>query len=290
MTEFKNFLEKNSSDNFSKKSQNKIIINHQSFLDFYSNALNRVIKFDIYAPQHALENKASLSLLLLNDGQDLKAVKVQNALKDFHLSNPLNPLLVVGLFPEGNRMQEYGTSGQPDYLNRGAKAGDYTRFITEELLPHLSSTYNLINDPAHRAFAGFSLGGLSAIDICWCHPQLFGTAGVFSGSLWWRSLEFSEAEPDANRIMHLRIRNGRHTKGLRFWFQTGTLDESCDRNNNGIIDSIDDTVDLIKELKTLGYPDHDIHYLEVEGGQHNPKTWAKVMPQFLEWAFGRKDN
>ena len=72
---------------------------------------------------------------------------------------------------------------------------------------------------------------------------------------------------------------------MRFWFQTGTLDESCDRNNNGVIDSIDDTLDLITELKLLGYGDEDIKYLEVEGGKHHPKTWKGVLPDFLEWAF-----
>jgi enterochelin esterase-like enzyme len=71
---------------------------------------------------------------------------------------------------------------------------------------------------------------------------------------------------------------------LKFWFQTGTNDETDDRNKNGIIDSIDDTTDLIKLLKGKGYA--DIVYREVEGGEHNPKTWGEVLPDFLIWAFG----
>jgi enterochelin esterase family protein len=28
-----------------------------------------------------------------------------------------------------------------------------------------------------------------------------------------------------------------------------------------------------------------VEYVEVVGGQHNEETWAKVMPDFLRWAF-----
>ena len=48
-----------------------------------------------------------------------------------------------------------------------------------------------------------------------------------------------------------------------------------------------DTLDLIRELENLGYQRHqDIRYVEVQDGEHNPETWAGVMPDFLKWAFG----
>ena len=96
------------------------------------------------------------------------------------------------------------------------------------------------------------------------------------------------ADPDSARIMHDIIRSApSKNASQRFWFQTGTLDEEEDRNQNGIIDAIDDTVDLIRELKRKGYTDKDIRYVEVEDGQHNPQTWGTAMPDFLKWAFGR---
>ena len=73
---------------------------------------------------------------------------------------------------------------------------------------------------------------------------------------------------------------------LKFWFQTGTDDERSDRNKNGVIDSIDDTLDLIAELTKKGYrPFYDVHYLEMKDGKHNTGTWAEAMPHFLKWAF-----
>lgn len=88
--------------------------------------------------------------------------------------------------------------------------------------------------------------------------------------------------------MHQHIRRSKMRPGLKFWFQTGTEDEASDRNNNGIIDSIDDTLDLIAELTLKGYrPFKDIHYYEMQGGRHDTATWAKAMPEFLKWAFGK---
>ena len=86
--------------------------------------------------------------------------------------------------------------------------------------------------------------------------------------------------------MHQLIRNGKLKPGLKFWFQAGTKDEQSDRNKNGVIDSIDDTLDLIAELTKKGYrPFHDIQYLEMKDGQHNTATWAEAMPHFLKWTF-----
>ena len=104
-------------------------------------------------------------------------------------------------------------------------------------------------------FAGFSLGGLSAMDIVWNHSGLFNRAGIFSGSFWWRSLDQLDPAYDDNlhRIMHQQVRNGNYIPGMKFFFQCGNNDETRDRNKNGIIDSIDDTLDLVKELEKKGY-------------------------------------
>jgi enterochelin esterase family protein len=93
---------------------------------------------------------------------------------------------------------------------------------------------------------------------------------------------------ESDRIMHNIIRNTATKPDLKIWLQTGTRDETSDRNKNGIIDSIDDTVDLIKELENKGFTrPSDVQYIEMVGGSHNTETWAKAMPKFLVWAFGR---
>ena len=74
---------------------------------------------------------------------------------------------------------------------------------------------------------------------------------------------------------------------LNFFFEVGTLDETADRNNNGIIDAIDDTISLIDELVAKGYDrEKDIKYVELKEGRHDVPTWAKAFPAFLQWGWG----
>ena len=135
--------------------------------------------------------------------------------------------------------------------------------------------------------APFSLGGLSAFDIAWNYPHVFSTAGVFSGSFWWRSKSYDQGYDDSSdRIMHKLVRATDSKSKQRFWFECGSEDEYADRNNNGVIDSIEDTLDIISELEILGFEKgKDLRYLEIPGGHHNEETWAQAMPDFLRWAF-----
>jgi len=229
-----------------------------------------------------------LNLLLLNDGQEVITLRLAETLEKLYSTGSIKPILVAAINADNkDRLQEYGVAGKPDYKLRGSKATAYTKFITTELLPAIHKETGIDNF-AGTAFAGFSLGGLSAMDIAWNNPQLFDKVGVFSGSFWWRSKELGKGYTDADRIMHKAIRETAGKPALKFWLQTGTKDETADRNKNGIIDSIDETVDLIKELETKGYTrPADIQYLEIVGGTHSIDTWAEAMPKFLVWAFGR---
>ena len=86
--------------------------------------------------------------------------------------------------------------------------------------------------------------------------------------------------------MHNQIQDGQFVPGMKFYFECGTADETEDRNGNGVIDSIDDTKDLIDTLIKKGYdPDSDICYHEIAGGKHNIDTWALAFPDFLQWGF-----
>jgi enterochelin esterase family protein len=133
------------------------------------------------------------------------------------------------------------------------------------------------------------LGGLTALEMTWLHPDIFGIAGVFSGSLWWRKKDIGPGYLDErDRIMHQLVREGGFNAGQRFYFTTGSLDETADRNGNGIIDSIDDTMDLIAELKAKGFDTtRDIRYVNYEDGRHDVATWGRAMPHFLLWGWSR---
>jgi iron(III)-enterobactin esterase len=251
-----------------------------------SAVLKRQVTCTLLMPEENISTEP-LNLLLLNDGQEAESLRLKETLEELSSTNRIRPLIVAAIHANEDRVQEYGVAGKPDFKKRGAKAALYTEFIKTELLPAITE-YTGIEKFETTAFAGFSLGGLSALAVAWNNPQLFNKAGVFSGSFWWRSKDIAKGYTDRDRIMHNVIRKTAHKPELKIWLQTGTKDETADRNKNGIIDSIDDTVDLIKELELKGYTrPGDIQYLEMFGGTHDMATWAKAMPKFLVWAFGR---
>ena len=247
-----------------------------------SKLLQRSVRFECFLPDSLMDDAAP-NLLLINDGQDMENLGLAALLDQLISSNQISPLICVAIHA-GDRKMEYGTAGTLDYMGRGFKAGLYTRFIFEELLPLIRDTYGF-SSFAQKSFAGFSLGGLSALDIVWNHPHEFNRVGVFSGSLWWRNRGLDDGyNEETDRIMHDIIRKGNYVPDLKFFFEAGTLDETMDRNHNGVIDSIDDTISLIDELVKKGYNrDQDISYLELENGRHDVATWALAMPAFLKW-------
>lgn len=248
--------------------------------------LKRYVIIDVYVPRH---NPRLLppELLLFNDGQNGPELQFAPLLNGLLETGAIRPVHCVGIHAGQARMQEYGTAGVLDYEGRGAKADAYQRFVLEELLPFIHTEYG-VESFVHKAMAGFSLGGLSAMDLGWGHPDVFRTIGIFSGSLWWRTRHLDDGyEEERDRIMQAKVRAGEHHPGQRFYITTGSLDEIIDRNNNGIIDSIDDAVALIDELKAKGYKSgRDIQYVNYEDGKHDVPTWAKAFPAFLLWAFG----
>lgn len=257
--------------------------------EIYSDYLERDVIADVYVPAKKFE-RTNVSLLLINDGQDLLKMDFGAILDRLVASGIVAPVMCVGIHCGRDRVNEYGTICRTDYKGRGAKAGLYSKFIFDELLPFIRAQFGIASFK-EKSFAGFSLGGLSALDIVWNHPHEFTKAGIFSGSLWWRRRGYEDEDYnwDKDRIMHLQVQKGKHFPAMKFFFECGRLDETADRNNNGIIDSIEDTTDLIEDMKAIGYTDQQIHYIELEDGEHNVETWARAFPMFLKWGWGRKE-
>jgi enterochelin esterase-like enzyme len=246
-----------------------------------SSFLSRQVKVDVYEKKADCPS-SPVALLLINDGQDLPSMGFAGVLEK-HVHSFCR-LICVGIHAGPERKQEYGVAGFPDFMQRGASAGAYASFILKELMPllHQKTTLGQFNK---KYLAGFSLGGLMAFDMAIDYPLDFSAVGVFSGSFWWRSKSLEDGYvEERDRIMHAKLRKAVYHENRKFFLQVGALDEKEDRNKNGIIDSIDDTMGIIDELEAIGYQkEHDIHYLEVEDGRHDITTWGRVMPAFLRW-------
>ncbi len=127
-------------------------------------------------------------------------------LDSLYKADKIAPLVIIGV-EAGDRMQEYGVTDNPDYLGRGKKAGFYDAFINNELYPYAKKESG-VRKFRSFAIAGCSIGGLSAFDIAWNHPDKISKVGVFSGSFWWRdkASEDSSYSDEKNRIMYSKLK------------------------------------------------------------------------------------
>jgi enterochelin esterase-like enzyme len=265
------------------------IVTLHTLNDFVSKNLNNERDIQVLLPpNYSAHKRKKYRVLYLNDGQDLRALRVKATLQRLYEARALEPVLVVAIPANADRLNEYGTARTLDYKGRGARALAYQRFVIEEVMPEINGLYRAHTGPDYTAVLGASLGGLAAFDMAWHNPHLFGTCGVFSGSFWWRTQSANLGAKTISRIAHNLVRACPHPPRLRFWFQAGTEDEKDDRDNNGVIDAIQDTTELMDELALRGYQrEVDMTYLQVEGGQHTPSTWAGVLDRFLLFAFGK---
>jgi iron(III)-enterobactin esterase len=229
-------------------------------------------------------------VLYVNDGQDMPAIKMAETLAALIAQHEIEPIIVVAIHATHDRLQEYGTASVPNARGLGKKARKYSFFLLDEVLPYINRRYRTLTGPVNTAIMGWSLGGLMAFDLAWNHPDVFGAVGVFSGSFWWRTDDADTHKRQESRIMHRRVRDTESPGQLRLWFQAGTHDEKEDRDNNGVIDAIQDTTELMDELELKGFRRGlDMIYVQVEGGEHQQRTWGFVLRYFLRWTFPTPD-
>jgi enterochelin esterase-like enzyme len=259
----------------------------QSDDELYSRHLQRKVKLTvIHTP--IPEDKSTLNLLILNDGQEAEQFRIREITDSLYSKKEIGALVIVAVHA-GDRMQEYGVADRPDFENKGARAGFYDAFINDELYPYAKKMAG-VRKFNSVVIAGCSLGGLSAFDIAWNHPEKINKVGVFSGSFWWRDKSVNEStySDDNNRIMYAKLKASRKRPKLQYWFYAGGAEETSDRDKDSIIDVVDDTQDIIALIqhKNISAPG-DIYFKELKDGKHDYNSWSLVLPDFLKWAFGR---
>ncbi|MDX2121677.1 MAG: alpha/beta hydrolase-fold protein [Gemmatimonadota bacterium] len=252
---------------------------------FESRLLGENRTVDVFLPRgYAEQDTVTYPVLYANDGQDMEAVDLRGTLDSLQRTGRMAPTIVVAIHAT-ERVQDYGTAYIPNAQGLGARADRYGQFLLSELMTLIETRYRARTGPTETAVMGWSLGGLSAFDLAWRHPDRFGAVGVFSGAFWWRTDDSSVETRQTSRIMHRRIRDTPGHPPLRMWFETGRQDEQADRDQDGVIDAIQDTEELVATLEKKGYRRGlDIVHLTIEG-RHDLPTWKRILPEWLVWAF-----
>lgn len=257
------------------------------------------------------------AVLYVNDGQDAEAVALRPWLDALIVSGEIAPVIAVAIDMPKDRLAAYGFSDRdagrslPATSRVGAigvNAHAYSEWVANTLVPAIDARYRTRARPDARAILGWSLGGANAFNLGWRHPEVFSRSGAFSPSFW---LPVDNTDADAvqrTRIAQGMVAAGQYHAGSKFFFAVGDAEETDDRDGDGVIDVLDDARDLIegwrvagesepraKGLRQLGHGTNlqhasspsraDAALYVLPGGEHRQRSWARMLPVFLRWAY-----
>jgi len=141
-------------------------------VDFYSESVNRTMKYNICLPEDYETTKKSYPVLYLLHGL------TSNYLAWARLGAPsyasTYELIVV--------MPDVGNSWYVNWAkSEDGQKNNWEDYIIEDLITHVDDTYRTISRREGRAINGLSMGGYGAMMLGLKHPELFCSIGSHSG-------------------------------------------------------------------------------------------------------------
>lgn len=180
------------------------------------------------------------------------------------------PMIVV--MPNGNGGQEavpgeYPNSMyKPSFMNPKTMEGSFEKAFPD-IMNYVETHYRTVNDKAHRAIAGLSMGGFHSLYISANYPNKFGYVGLFSAAInrqsksenayIYENLEEKLAAQfaEAPKLYFIAIGNG------DFLYQ-----------------------DNVKYRQLLDNHGYKYEYMETDGG-HEWRNWRKYLNHLLPELF-----
>jgi enterochelin esterase-like enzyme len=204
-------------------------------------------------------------VMVFQDGQNAKnyaPVVLDNLIAKGEMPVTVGIFLAPGTRADGksNRSFEYDTLSDR-----------YARFLLEEILPEVEKTYKLRHDPASRAIAGISSGGICAWTVAWERPNEFSKVLSWVGSF-------------TNIASGPTLREGGHNypalirktpkKPIRIFMQGGANDLDNQHGNWPLANQ-----EMAKALAFAGY---DFKF-EFGNGFHSDRHGRAILPDSLRW-------
>ena len=232
--------------------------------------LNRKRRIWIYLPKGYASASKAYPVLYMHDGQNL--FNEQTAANgEWGVDECLDSLqkqtgkecIVVAIDNGGDkRLSEY-TPYDFNYNKNIVKAEGklYVDFIVQTLKPFIDTKYRTKKSAEFTSIAGSSLGGLISYYAIIQHPDVFGSAGIFSPSFWLSQQVFIDTEQFATKL------------NSKFYFYGGNKESTT-------------MVSDIKKVTTLLGKKNDnyrITTLVDPNGLHNEQNWRREFAAFYKW-------
>lgn len=221
----------------------------------YSTNLNNNRKVRIYTPSEYNDHpEKSYPVLLVHDGLEYLSIANANNILDYLIAHDRIVPIIAVFVPPVNRNEEYAFSQKEPF----------TKFILEEVMTHIDTSYRTEKNPAKRAMTGISFGGLISTYICYNHPEEFGLCAPCSPAYW----------PE-NQAVFMSLVSG-PTKDLKIYMDWGTYETEI----------MVDGRTLSEILPQKGY---ELKWNEWHEG-HSWGNWRQHLDIALEYFFASPTN
>jgi predicted alpha/beta superfamily hydrolase len=221
----------------------------------WSSIVDQEYELFIAFPPSYTESSSSYPVLYLLDGNALFGMVTQ-MVRSLQRGKQLPDLIIVGIGyttdMRGERMVLRARDYTPTELDENPDehyelgetggAGNFLRFLAEELIPFIEANYRV--DPADRVLAGTSLGGLFVLYTLLHRPDLFTRYVASSPALWWD-----------NRVMFAYERElaaKRKRLPVRAFISVGSLEEEV------MAQMVSTVYQFAARLKSREYQDFDL--------------------------------
>jgi len=215
-------------------------------------------------------------VLYLHDGQNLfdpatafaDEWRADETAQALITAGAVQPIVIVGVYNTERRVDEYTPTGSAEH-GGGGLADAYGRMLVEELKPFIDATYRTRPDAANTGMGGSSLGGLLTMHVGLRHSAVFGKLAVLSPSVWWD-----------DGVIVREVEALPKKQPQRIWLDAGT------REGESVLADVRRLRDaLVAKGWSVG---DDLQYAEIEGGEHNERSWAARVGPVLTFLFPRR--
>jgi glycosidase/predicted alpha/beta superfamily hydrolase len=254
---------------------------------FHSEVLGNDRNLVVYLPpMYDKEPDRRFPVLYMHDGQNLfdRATatfgvewEADETAERLIRSGTIEPLIIVGIYTEANRLDELSDTYSEKY-GRGGKAALYGRFLAEELKPFIDKTYRTKPGRADTGVGGSSLGGYASLYLFEQYPEVFSRIAAVSPALLWNEGALTRRWTEQATALPL--------KRTRFWIDAGSEERVGDRPADAYLDA---AREFAAVLKTAGLDEgSDYRFVIAEGAEHNESAWRDRFPAILEFLYPAK--